>query len=154
GGDTSPLISRGKPVYCDYDDGPKGPQAVVNGHYGAWSYWHVSQRVLPSWCALRLEPGPKRVLLTWSSDYTFDYLDAVGPYPQDYSISVSSDSTNGSDGTWQIAITVGGNHSRIREHLLDFSGQSWVKMTVTGVQPRSAQQDVSIDQINVYDVSS
>ncbi|HZR40280.1 MAG TPA: GDSL-type esterase/lipase family protein [Ktedonobacteraceae bacterium] len=151
---SGPLISFGKPSYCFHNDGPGGPQAIVSGRYGDWSYWHAKQAVLPSWCAIQLDPGPKRVLLTWSSDYIFDYINNNGSGPQDYTIAVSSDSTNGSDGTWRTIVTVTGNHTRVREHLIDFSGQSWIKMTVTRVQPLSAQQDFSIDQINVYDVSS
>jgi lysophospholipase L1-like esterase len=92
--------------------------------------------------------------MTWNSDYVFDYISDTGMEPQDYSISVSSDSTNGADGTWRTLVTVTDNHARIREHLLAFAGQSWVKMTVTKGQPRADQPYTTIDQIDLYDVST
>lgn len=154
-GTSGPLISRGKPVFCSpNNDGPGGPQAIVDGHYGKWAFWHAAQSTLPSWCAIHLGTGPKRLLLIWASDYVFDYLNDYGSGPQNYTISVSSDSSNGADGTWQTVVTVVGNHTRAREHLLAFTGQSWVKMTVTQVQPKNSQQDFAIDEIDVYDVST
>lgn len=151
---VGPLISRGKPVICVHNDGPGGPEAIVNGHYGNWSYWHAAQSALPTWCAIHLDPGPKRLLLMWSSDYIFDYINDNGSGPQDYTIAVSSDSTNGEDGTWHTVVAVTGNHTRVREHMIPFSGQAWVRMTVTKVQPQSDQKDFSIDQIELYDATS
>ncbi len=67
---TGPLISRGKPVYCVGNDaGAGGLGAIVNGHYGAWSFWRPSFSDLPSWCAIHVGAGPTRLLLTWESDY-------------------------------------------------------------------------------------
>ena len=152
---TWPLISRNKPVFCATNNqGPGGPQAIVNGHYGNWSFWRTSMAELPSWCAIQVGAGATRVLLTWDSDYSFDYIGSDGLGPQDYTISVSANSTNGQDGTWETVVTVTGNHTRIREHLLSFAGQSWVKMTVTRGQPQATQPYLTIDQIDIYDVSS
>jgi lysophospholipase L1-like esterase len=152
---TWPLISRSKPVYCAANNqGPGGPQAIVNGHYGNFSFWRTDLSALPSWCAIHIGSGPTQVLLTWNSDYIFDYISQSGMSPQDYTISVSSNSTNGQDGTWKTVVSVIGNHTRIREHLLPFAGQSWVKMTVTKGQPQASQPYLTIDQIDVYDVST
>ncbi len=152
---TWPLISRDKPVYCSANNqGPGGPQAIVNGHYGNYSFWRTDLTALPSWCAIHVGAGPTQVLLTWDSDYIFDYISQNGMGPQDYTLSVSSNSTNGQDGTWKTLVSVVGNHTRIREHLLPFTGQSWVKMTVTKGQPQASQPYLTIDQIDVYDVSS
>ncbi len=155
GGITGPLISRGKPVFCSAnDDGPGGAEAIVDGHYGNWAFWHAAQSRLPSWCAIHLGTGPARLLLIWASDYVFDYISNSGRSPQNYTISVSADSTDGADGTWQTVVSVVGNHTRTREHLIPFKGQTWVKMTVTQVQPQASQQDLAIDEIDVYDVSN
>jgi lysophospholipase L1-like esterase len=154
-GPSGPLISRGKPVSCSAnDDGPGGPQAIVDGHYGNWAFWHATQSSLPSWCAIHLGAGPTRVLLAWDSGFVFDYINDYGPDPQDYTIAVSPDSTNGENGTWRTVVTVAGSHTRNREHLIPFSGQSWVKMTVTKVQPRSTNHDFAVHEIDVYDVST
>src|SRR5207237_2235655 len=152
---TSTLISRGKPVYCYRNDaGAGGPGAIVNGHYGNWSFWRPSFSALPSWCAIHVGTGPNRLLLTWESDYVFDYISEKGSGPQDYSIAVSSDSTDGADGTWRTVVTVTGNHTRVREHLLPFAGQSWIKMTITKGQTQASQPYVFVDQMNLYDVST
>ena len=152
---TGPLISRGKPVYCVGNDaGAGGLGALVNGHYGDWSFWRPSLAALPSWCAIHVGSGPTRLLLTWESDYSFDYIGAKGVGPQDYSIAVSADSTNGSDGTWKTVVRVTGNQTRVREHLLPFAGQSWVKMTITKGQTQVSQPYVFVDQIDLYDVST
>ncbi|HLI05184.1 MAG TPA: SGNH/GDSL hydrolase family protein [Ktedonobacteraceae bacterium] len=152
---TWPLISRGKPVFCAANNqGPGGSQAIVNGHYGNFSFWRTYLAQLPSWCAIHVGSGPKQVLLTWESDYIFDYISLNGMGPQDYTLSVSSNSTNGQDGSWKTVVSVVDNHTRIREHLLPFAGQSWVKMTVTKGQPQASQPFLTIDQIEVYDASS
>ncbi len=148
------LISRGKPVHCANNDaGVGGDSAIVNGHYGNWTFWRPGFSALPSWCAIHVGAGPTRLLMTWESDYSFDYISDHGQGPQDYTISVSSDSTNGADGTWQTLVTVTGNHTRVREHLLSFAQQSWVKMTITRGQTQASQPYVFLDQIDLYDVS-
>ncbi len=148
------LLSRGKPVYCSHNDaGAGGDNAIVNGHYGNWSFWRPSFTALPSWCAINVGAGATRLLMTWNSDYIFDYISDTGTTPQDYTIAVSADSTNGADGTWHTLVTVTGNQARIREHLLPFSGQSWVKMTITKGQAKASQPYIFIDQVDLYDVS-
>ena len=148
------LLSRGKPVVCsDNNTGAGGAEAIVSGRYGAWSFWQAGTSALPSWCAIRVGVGPSSVLLTWVSDYVFDYLSDTGLEPRDYTLSVSSNSTNGADGTWRTVATVTENTARGREHLLPFAGQAWVKMTVTKGQPHASQPAIQIDQIDVYDAS-
>ena len=155
GQNLGPLISRGRPVYCSSNNqGPGGPPAIVNGRYGGWNFWRTDLSALPSWCAIQLAPGPTRLLLTWENDNVFDYISNTGMGPQDYTISVSSNSTNGADGTWQTVVNVVGNHTRIREHLLPFTDQSWVKMTVTKGQPQASQPYLVINQIDIYDASN
>ena len=152
---TGPLVSRGKPVFCANNDaGAGGANAIVNGHYGDWSFWRPSFAALPSWCAINVGAGPKELLMTWESDYVFDYISPTGTGPQDYTISVSANSSSGADGTWQTLVTVTDNHTRVREHLLPFSNDSWVKMTITKGQTQATQQYVFIDQIDLYDVST
>jgi lysophospholipase L1-like esterase len=152
---TGALLSRGKPVYCANNDaGIGGPGAIVNGHYGDWSFWRPSFSALPSWCAINVGAGATRLLMVWDSAYTFDYIsNKNGLGPQDYTISVSANSTNGADGTWQTLVTVKGNLTRVREHLLAFAGQSWVKMTITKGQVDASQPYVFMDQVDLYDVS-
>ncbi|MBA2394822.1 MAG: hypothetical protein H0V70_19015 [Ktedonobacteraceae bacterium] len=151
---TGPLVSRGKPVFCAHNDaGAGGDNAIVSGHYGKWSFWRPSFTALPSWCAIKVGTGPTRLLMTWSSDYVFDYTSPTGTTPRDYTVAVSANSTNGADGTWNTLVTVTGNQTRVREHLLPFTGQSWVKMTITKGQAQASQPYIFLDQIDLYDVS-
>ena len=149
-----PLVSRGKTTVCTGNDaGAGGTEAVTDEHYGNFGFWRTSLNKLPAWCAIQVGRGPSSVLVTWNSDYIFDYLSARGMEPADYTIAVSGDSTDGSDGTWQTVAAVQGNTARLREHLVPFAGKSWVKMTVTRGQATPTQPYVTIDEISVYDVS-
>ena len=149
-----PLVSRGKPAVCSGNDaGAGGSAAITDGHYGNFGFWRTSLSKLPTWCAIEVGLGPSSVLVTWNSDYVFDYLSASGMEPADYTIAVSGDSIDGSDGTWQTVVSVSGNTARVREHLVPFAGKSWVKMTVTRGQVAPTQPYVTIDEISVFDVS-
>ncbi len=154
-GTNGPLLSRGKPVNCSANNsGPQGADALVDGHYGNWAFWQLAASDLPGWCAIHIGAGPSRVLVEWVSDYNTDYVDDTGAGPQDYTLLVSGDSTNGSDGTWQSATVVAGNHARVREHLIPFAGKSWLKMSVASGQPRASQPYVRIDEVDVFDASA
>src|SRR5262249_43693101 len=118
---TGGLVSLNKPVYCSQNNsGPGGPGGLVDGRYGDWAVWELASSSLPGWCAIAVGRGAARVLVSWVSDYTFDYISDQGLEPQDYTLAVSADSTNGADGTWRTIVTVQGNHARMREHLLPF----------------------------------
>jgi lysophospholipase L1-like esterase len=90
-------------------------------------------------------------LLAWFSDFSFDYTDPTSLAPQDYTISVSANSTNGSDGTWRTVVSVQGNPARAREHTFGFTGMSWIRMTVLAAQPHPTQPYVRIDELEVFD---
>ena len=149
-----PLISRGKNAICTGNDaGVGGTGALTDGHYANWGFWRTSLTKLPAWCALDVGTGPDAVLVVWNSGTVFDYLSPSGIEPADYTIEVSGNSTNGSDGTWQTVAAVTGNTARTREHLVPFAGKSWVKITVTRGQAEASQPYVAIDELSVYDVS-
>ncbi len=154
GNTYGPLVSRGKPAVCTGNDASAGGTAAINDdRYGNWGFWRTSISKLPAWCAIQVGTGPSSVLVVWNSDYIFDYLSASGMEPADYTIAVSGNSTNGSDGTWQTVASVSGNTARVREHVVPFAGKSWVKMTVTRGQDAATQPYVTIDEIGIYDVS-
>jgi lysophospholipase L1-like esterase len=149
------LISRGQPAFCsDSDVSAGGPGAINDGHYGNWGFWRSRLDALPGWCAIQLPKGASRILVSWASDYSFDYISDASLAPQNYTISVSADSTDGADGTWRTVVPVTGNHARVREHLLPFTGESWIKITVTKGQPAASQPYAAIDEIDVFDMSS
>lgn len=151
----SPLVSRGKPVWCSTNSSNEGePNAVTSGKYGEWSFWQASVNAMPAWCAIHIGVGPKRLLVAWCSNYIFDYISSNGMTPRDYTLSVSGDSSNGADGHWQTMVSVTNNETRVREVVIPFAGMSWIKMTVTRGQAQPTQPFVRIDQIDCYDVSA
>jgi lysophospholipase L1-like esterase len=149
---STPLISQGATTTCSSNDsGPGEPAALTDGKFGDWGFWQLATNALPGWCALHFSVSASSVLLSWFSDYSFDYTDPTSLAPQDYIISVSADSTNGSDGTWHTVLTVLGNHARAREHMIGFAGMSWIKMTVLAAQPNPSQPYIRIDELEVFD---
>ena len=146
------LLSQGALTYCSPNDtGPNEPGALTDGLFGNWGFWQLATNALPGWCAIHLPVASSAVVLAWFSDYSFDYTNNTSLAPQDYEIAVSSNSTNGSDGTWQTVVSVQGNHARAREHRIEFAGMSWIKMTVLAAQPQPSQPYVRIDELEVFD---
>jgi lysophospholipase L1-like esterase len=147
-------ISRGKPTFS----APAGGAAVVDGNYhgGGWAAGSPTQQA-PAWVAIQVGAGPQRLLVVWDDGGTYNYQDmpgtAVYGLPAAYRMEVSNDSTNGQDGTWANVVTVPSNNVRTRGHAIDFSGQSWVKLLVTGT-PEPAPNGVSIGEIDVHDMSA
>jgi acyl-CoA thioesterase-1 len=148
----NPLISRGKPVAASPDVAT--PAAAVDGHYCAPPAWRTT--TFPSWLAIRIGAGPSRLLLSWNSDAD-NYVDFEGKpvpgIPASYTIETSADSTNGADGAWQVVVRVTGNTARTRAHSFAFAGAAWVRMTVTAVPRGTGGAPLSIDEIDVHDLS-
>jgi lysophospholipase L1-like esterase len=153
---NGPLISRGKPAVCSSNAlGGGSAASLVAAHYGNYPAWRTDLARLPSWCAVHVGVGTSQVLFLWSSDYyRYIYVNDASLAPRDYTISVSADSTNGSDGTWHVVASVTGNHTYTREQLVPFAGQAWLKMTVTAGQPHATQPLLQIDQLDIYDAST
>jgi hypothetical protein len=143
---ANPIISLNKPVFGSALN--NGLQ-LVNGKFGE-SAWTVQNN---SWAAINVGAGPAKVFVCWNCT-NYMWSDSIAapncpqnrPVPASYAILISSNSTNGSDGTWSTAVSVTGNIVAARGHLIDFSGAGWVKMTISvgGGQ---------IDEIQIFDAS-
>lgn len=151
----NPLISRGRPVFAQ----PASGAALVvdaNYHGNGWNAGSPTAAA-PAWVAIQLESGPSRVLVVWDDGGTYNYQDPAGTdvygLPAAYRIEVSSDSSNGQDGSWANVVTVPSNVVRTRGHAIDFTGQSWLKLIITGT-PAAAPNGVSIGEIDVHDISA
>ncbi len=146
----APLISRGRPVASS----PPGGAVVVDGVYRTADAWAGGMPTpgRPSWVAIDVGRGPSRILVSWTSSGNHDWLDRKYGAPVDYRIETSADSTDGADGTWRTALTVTGNPARSRAHAVDFRGQRWVRMVVTGLSPDVAY-GLFLDEVDVHDVS-
>jgi lysophospholipase L1-like esterase len=71
-----------------------------------------------------------------------------------YTIDVSGDTTTGADGTWTTVVTVTDNAVRTRGHVIDFTGKTWVRMTITAPPPTESSNGVQIGEIDVHDISN
>ena len=146
----APLVSRGRPVAASR----RGADVLVDGVYraGAWG-GGVPSEAAPAWAAIRIGPGPTRVLLSWTSSHNHDYRERFYGAPVDYRIETSADSTDGANGTWRTAVTVRGNPVRSRAHAVDFAGQRWIRLAVTALAPERNEWGLFLDEIDVHDLS-
>ncbi|MFN3429928.1 MAG: GDSL-type esterase/lipase family protein, partial [Candidatus Sericytochromatia bacterium] len=87
---------------------------------------------LPQWIAVPLEsPAAGPLFVTWdSTGYTYQN---VGAAPRDYVLHVSSDSTDGRNGTWYEAHSVTGNQVRSRVDAISAAGARWVRLQTLSV---------------------
>jgi len=128
---------------------------VVDGVYrtpASWAGGHPTA-ARPSWVAIDVGRGPTRILVSFTSSGNHDYLDRKYGAPVDYRIETSADSTNGKDGTWRTAVAITGNPARTRAHAVDFAGQRWVRLVVTGLSPDVFEHGLYVDEIDVHDLS-
>jgi lysophospholipase L1-like esterase len=152
----NPLISRGKPVFATALARYARPEAVNDGVYntfaGTWSAG-IPSASQPATVAIQVGAGPRRVLFQWSAGANYGYKDTEYGSPGSYRIETSADSHDGTDGTWKVAATNPGCTVHGQAHAIDFAGQSWVRMVITGLPPKSPN-GVQFDEIEVYDVSN
>jgi lysophospholipase L1-like esterase len=152
---ANPLVSRGKPVVGSSLVKFARPEAVVDGVYNAFEgTWNAGTPTpsQPAWVAIDLGAGPRRVLVSWSSGGNYNYTDTEYGAPGAYRIETSADSTDGRNGTWNVAATNPHCTVHAQAHAIDFAGQRWVKMVVTEPPARSPN-GVQLDEIEVFDVS-
>lgn len=137
-------ISLSKPVYGTGDvsklfDNGYGYTTTTPG---AWAC------TAGDWAAINLGSGPSEILVSLCNDdavFTGTFITSLF---EDYRIQVSNNSTNGADGTWTTVVTVTGNPVSVREHLIAFSGYSWVKLLV------DACSGGKIDELDIWDASN
>jgi acyl-CoA thioesterase I len=148
----NPLISRGKPVFASTDQA--NAQRVVDGRYDPTEPWSGNTT---DWIAVNVGPGAKKVMLLWNATADESFVatyptivrDPVSPAA--YTIETSADSTNGQDGKWSKVADVTDNYLRTRAHSFNFSGQSWVRITLNKTL---GTQGVKLDEIDLHDISN
>jgi acyl-CoA thioesterase-1 len=144
----NPIISRGKTVV------PAQANLVNNGRYhdGGWT---TRVTALPASAAINIGAGPTRLLVQWDDGGTYNYKDPAGTpvygLPMAYTIDVSAD---GTDGSWTSVVTVTDNAVRSRGHAIDFTGKSWVRLSITAAPPTISSNGVQIGEIDVHDISA
>lgn len=98
-----PLVSRGKPVLA-----------------------------VPGGVALPVGVGPERVFVRCAWGAGSASADPCPPPPSAYRLESSASSRDGVDGEWRLELSVAGNTSRERGHVLEFDGQSWLRLVAEG----------------------
>ena len=150
------MVSRGKPFMSPQDSA----KYAFDGLYAGGPSWisnsAASDGTIPdSWVSLNVGQGPTKLLLLWHSAEDPDYTvtpDINFGVPTDYVIDVSADGT-----TWSTVVTVdsstnAGTTYLDRGHSFDFTGMSWVRMTLTkAAVPKPAIARIA--EIDVFDVS-
>jgi lysophospholipase L1-like esterase len=117
----------------------------------------------PAWLAYDLSNVPAsqrgRVLVVWYNE-TSNYDHTLIKYPaynmpENYTIDVNK-SPGGSQppaSGWITLVTVTGNHYHSRQHVIDMTGNNWVRMHVIVVDGAVENYDVNIN-MDVYDANS
>ncbi len=160
---SNPLISRGL-TSASSPGAYTSSTAINDGIYGTFDgTWIVPGTAQPAWIAIRMPAGPSRVLLSWENAANFDWNLVNEPNygaPGDYTIATSTDSTDGSNGTWTTVVNVTGNLYSDREHAFAFPASgAWIRMMVTampnsnGVVTQNGGE-LQISEIDVHDASS
>lgn len=142
----NPKISGQEPIFSS-----TGSAAyLVDNKFNAES-WSVSNN---SWIAVRLKSGSSKIFFSWNNP-AYPWSNELSParcpnnieFPVDYDLLISSNSTNGEDGDWEIAKSIRGSIVSARGHAIDFKGASWAKMHIL-------KGGGSIDEIQVFDIST
>jgi hypothetical protein len=143
----NPLISRNKPVFGSPSTNVSN---LVNGKFG--ETWSVSNG---SWAAIQIGGNYTKVLVNWNNT-GYSWSDSIASatscksnmaIPVDYDLLTSSNSTNGTDGTWTVALSIKKNSVTARAHIIDFTGSQWIKMSIT-------KGGGSIDEIEVFEMAA
>lgn len=147
--EPSPIVSTGRPIAAS--EGVTNADTLVDGSLSPSQVGRFGTLESgPEWVAIDVGEGPTRLLLLWS-DAGQNAYDVLGGAPLGYTIEVSADSEDGSDGNWQTVVEVTDNAVRNRAHSFDFEGMRWVRFTAIAPEPG---RSVSLRELMVHDVSA
>src|SRR5258708_16369875 len=150
-----PVISRNVPAFASSGYYPAS-FANDENYDTVWRY-----QCTPAWLAYDLSSVPSsdrgKVLVVWYNE-SYDYnhtIDAENAYnlPQAYTIDVNPGRGGGKPPKtgWVTLVTLTGNHYHSRQHLIDMTGNNWIRINVTAVDGATENYDASIN-VDVYDV--
>jgi len=140
------LISRNVPAYANDTCGGKNRASKANNanYEDMWRSCKKPLKKRPAWLAYdlsKVKPGKREELLIvwyneWTSPYDHTLITAIeNPgynNPGAYAIEVNA-AAGGKlpKKGWKKALEVKGNTFHSRQHLIEFEGYNWVRMTVT-----------------------
>lgn len=126
------------------------PNKLVSGglpaHTGATTTDYLTDGYLTNWksssakeIALNVGEGPQKLLINWESfgdcAWATNFTSGCGHSGvalSNFKILTSANSTDGSDGDWEVAATIVNNPVMARGVTIDFAGKSWFKFASEG----------------------
>ena len=126
------------------------PNKLVSGglpaHTGATTTDYLTDGYLTNWksssakeIALNVGEGPKKLLINWESfgdcAWATDFTSGCGHSGvalSNFKILTSANSTDGTDGDWEVTATIQNNPVMARGVTIDFAGKSWFKIASEG----------------------
>ncbi len=126
------------------------PNKLVSGglpaHTGATTTDYLTDGYLTNWksssakeIALNVGEGPSKLLINWESfgdcAWATDFTSGCGHSGvalSNFKILTSANSTDGTDGDWEVAATIQNNPVMARGVTIDFAGKSWFKFASEG----------------------
>lgn len=140
-----PLVARGRPVYSS-----EGAFAKP-GPTGGASSTRVALAAAGEapWVAVHTGVGPAKLLVSWTVADAGSRPQA-SPLPSAYVIDTSASSANGRDGEWRRELSAVSNTAGVRAHVIEFDGQSWVRLTLSG---GIAGAPLPFEELALHDVS-
>jgi lysophospholipase L1-like esterase len=134
------LISVKRPVVTSGGTG----SWLVDDAYFDLGFWDVAVADKP-WAALDLARGPSRIVVQL-------YASQPDTIPRAYRLESSADSSNGRDGVWTVRAMVKGNDRTSRLHVLEFSGQRWLRVVIEEAAASGGGR-VRLNELAVRDAS-
>ena len=151
------LISHNMPAFAS-----SGYSPASNANDGSYDTTWRSQGA-SAWLAYNLSsvPASKRhkVLAVWYNDSSnYDHTLIGYPtynVPQDYTIDVNSAVSGDQPPTagWVTLMKVQGNHYHSRQHVIDMSDSSWIRINISAIDGSVENYDASIN-MDIYDAST
>ena len=126
------------------------PNKLISGglpaHTGTTTTDYLTDGYLTNWksssakeIALNVGEGPKKLLINWESfgdcAWATDFTSSCGHSGvalSNFKILTSANSTDGTDGDWEVAATIQNNPVMARGVTIDFAGKSWFKIVSEG----------------------
>lgn len=126
------------------------PNKLVSGgipaHTGSTTTDYLTDGFLTNWksssakeIAINVGEGPSKLLINWESygdcAWATDFTSGCGHSGvalSNFKILTSANSTDGTDGDWEVAVTIENNPVMARGIEIEFAGKSWFKFASEG----------------------
>ena len=125
------------------DPGLKNPIWLLDNIGRDW----VLNLPLNTYVVFKLEGSYSQILFQWMSSANYNYDVTQYGCPSGYEIQVSSNSTNGNDGSWDTVVDESNNLWAARAHHIKNNDIQWVRFRVTS-------GGSNIDEIDIHDLSN